>query len=122
MIVRGSGGASVFCLTATLERRVPLEGQAARQHLEEDDAQRVDVRARVGLLALDLLGRHVLGRPDHHAGARDPLGLDRAGDPEIHDPGVAVAVDHDVLGLEVAVDDAQAVGFRQALADLPGDG
>ena len=44
------------------------------------------------------------------------------GDPEVHDPGVPLAVDHDVLGLEVPVDDAQAVGFGQPFADLFGDG
>ena len=62
------------------------------------------------------------GVPIIDPGAGDPLGLDRAGDAEVHDPGVAVAVDHDVLGLEVAVDDAQPVGLGQALGDLPGDG
>ena len=52
-------------LDGDAERRLALERQPPGQHLEEDDAQRVDVRARVGLLAVDLLGRHVFGRPDH---------------------------------------------------------
>jgi hypothetical protein len=34
---------------------------------------------------------------------------------------MALPVDHDVLGFEVTVDDAQPVGFRQALADLLAD-
>ena len=66
-------------------------------------------------------GRHVLRRPDHHPGARDPLALERPGDPEVHDPGVPVLVDEDVAGLQVPMDDSQPVGFFQALADLPGD-
>ena len=76
----------------------------------------------VGLLAVHLLGRHVFRRPDHHVRRPVmPLGLDRTGDAEVHDPGVAVAVDHDVLRLEVAMDDAEAVGFGQAFADLAGE-
>ncbi|MBP1768180.1 MAG: hypothetical protein H6P98_2295 [Candidatus Aminicenantes bacterium] len=47
---------------------------------------------------------------------------ERPGDAEVHDPGVAVAVDHDVLGLEVAMDDTLAVGFGQPFRDLAGDG
>ena len=38
-------------------------GGGARRELEEHDAARVDVRARVELLAATLLGRHVHGRP-----------------------------------------------------------
>ena len=52
----------------------------------------------------------------------DPPASERAGDPEVHDLGLAVLVDHDVAGLEVPVGDAQLVGFAQALGDLAGDG
>ena len=48
--------------------------------------------------------------------------FERAGDPEVHDLGISLAVDHDVAGLEVAMDDAQPVGLGQPVADLPGDG
>ncbi len=46
---------------------------AARDHLEERGAERVDVAARVGRrVAPRLLGRHVRGRADDRAGARQP--------------------------------------------------
>ncbi len=41
--------------------------------------------------------------------------------PKVHDPGLSVLVDHDVLGLEVSVDDPQPVRFLKALTYLPGD-
>ena len=108
-------------LHADRERRVALERHTARHHLEEDDPQRIDIRALVDLLPLDLLRRHVLRRPDHHPGARDPFPPERPGDPEVHDPGVPVLVHHDVLGLQVAVDDPEVMGLRQAFAHLLGD-
>ena len=74
-------------------------------------------RARVGGPARGLLGRHVLGRAHRHARAGQAalargLGLGRLGDAEVEhldEVGGAVARDQeDVLGLEVAVDDALA--------------
>jgi len=108
-------------LDADGERRVALERDAAGRHLVEDDAQRVDVGAGVDGLALDLLGAHVLGRPDHDPGPGDAFLFERAGDAEIHDAGGARLVDHDVLRLEVAVDDALRVGLGQTVGDLSGD-
>src|SRR5690606_34321628 len=87
-----------------------------------DDAEGIDVRAAVGFQALDLLGRHVFGRADDAPLGRDPAGPDGPGDPAVEDLGVPLLVEHDVAGLEVAVDDARVVGFAQAAADLPGDG
>ncbi len=104
------------------EGRVRGERQAPRDHLEEDDAEGVDVRAAVGFQALDLLGRHVFGRADDAPLGRDPAHPDGPGDPEVEDLGVPLLVDHDVAGLEVAVDDARVVGLAQAAADLLGDG
>src|SRR5437867_1870075 len=42
----------------------PLERQLPGEHLERHDAERVEVRARVELLAADLLGAHELGGPE----------------------------------------------------------
>ncbi len=102
-------------------RGVSLERNAARQHFVEDDPQRINIRPLIRLFALHLLGRHVFRRPDHHPSARDPFASERPGDPEVHDPGVPVLVDHDVLRLEVPVDDPQTMGLGQSLAELLGD-
>ena len=116
----GGGRRLALLLDGDAQRRIALERKAAGQHLEEDDPQGIEVRAGAGLLALDLLGRHILGRPDHHVAAGDAFGADQAGDPEIHDPGVAISVDHDVRGLEIAVDDPQPVGLGEPLGNLAG--
>src|SRR5260370_35193731 len=51
--------------------RVPaLERQFAGEHLERDDAERVDIGARVELLATNLLGAHELRRAEDDAVGR----------------------------------------------------
>ena len=122
-----------------VERRLALEGELGRDHLVEDDAQREDVAAPVELLAAGLFGAHVAERAHDRAG--DGLdaaagqgpgeidgqgglvgdGLDELGQAEVEELGVAVPGDHDVVGLDVAVEDAGVVGLGQALGDLDGD-
>ena len=103
-----------------------LEGE----ELEQDRAQGVDVRARVehDLVATRLLGRHVAGGAHHRAVDRADgvvgrgIGGDRATalgaldgrlddlrQPPVEHVHLAEIADHDVVGLEVAVDDAARV-------------
>ena len=118
-----------------LDLVVRLERLPPREHLVEDDPRRVDVRPGVDDLGERLLRREVLGRPEDHArlregrraGAAAPRhGLRDLGDPEVedlHDVGLTVALDeHDVVGLEIAVDDPGAVRVLEAAQDLAGDG
>jgi hypothetical protein len=93
-----------------------VEEPLARHHLEEDQAQRVQIRARRDLTSRELLGRHVGGRAREGVRAR---GLPDHGQPEISDAGAAAAVDHHVGGLEVAMDDALLVDGGQARAKVP---
>ena len=88
----------------------------ARQQLEEDRPQRIDVGAPVGgvALPLGLFGRHVgrraknLSLHGHRDLARFPLG-----ESEIGDVRLARAVDQDVAGLQVAMNDALLMGVMQ---------
>ena len=98
-------------------QRVRLEGLAVRQQLVEHGAQREHVRARRRLLAADLLGRHVVGRAHDHARAGH-VGRRHLGQAEVHDLDLAAALDVDVRGLQVAVDDVLRVGEGEAVADL----
>ena len=100
-----------------LADRLPLERHAPGDHLEQDDAQRVDVD-RLVVLARGDLGGHVVARAD----ALGVLG-DLAGGDEL---GQAVVADlddplfhEDVGGLEVAVDDPVVVQVRDPLDDPP---
>jgi hypothetical protein len=91
----------------------PAEGRLALDREPEGGAQRPQVGGRADGLGLDLLGRHVGGRADHQPGGGQPgVALDR-GDAEVGQLGGAVLADHDVLGLEVAVDDPGPVGGLQ---------
>ena len=100
-------------------RRVAGEGHVAGERLVDDDAERVDVGARVYVGSLRaLFGRHVLRRADDEVGrgqARIGLvyGLLNLGDAEVQDLRPVAAArglfEHDVVALEVAVDDALGV-------------
>ena len=117
-----------------LRRRAALERVAAGRHLEEHDAERKDVGARVHRLAARLLGGHVAGGAEHRpllgqvaaGAAAGDLGLvvaaDRLGDAEVEHLDAAVAGDHHVVGLEVAVEDALAVRRGERVHQRRGDG
>ena len=120
--MRMSGASSLAILYISSRHRVAAERQHAGEHLEQHDAQRVQVGAAVDLLAGDLLGRHEAGRAQHQAG----LGLARVGDArdaEVGDlHGVAVQLVHDVGRLDVAVHHVLPVRIGQRLGHARDDG
>ena len=111
------------------------EGQLARHHLVEDDAEREDVAPVVHRLPAGLLRAHVAERAEDEAGlglgerlhVGDALGglgsrrLEELGEAEVEDLGMAVRGHDDVLGLDVPVDDARLVRLLEAAPDLGGD-
>ncbi len=112
-----------------------VEGAVPGEHLVEHHPERVEIRARVDVAAEGLLGRHVLGRPVGHAHLRQRRAAWAAscivrfgdlGDPEVEHlghlgPGGAVAHQHHVLGLEIAVHDPDRVHGVEPERDLPRD-
>ena len=121
-----------------LDRGLAREGPLPGGHLVHDRAQGELVGLRDGRPSGRLLGRHVADGPEDDAeGRRRPdagvvtiRSLLRRGlevpihaqlrEPEVEDLGEPVAGHHDVLGLEIAVDDARAMGLGEALGDLRG--
>ena len=99
-----------------------LERPRAGEALEEDAAERVDVRAPVDLAARDLLGRDVVDRSDEAAIAGEAAHRgDVAGEPEVADVGVLAVRslgDEHVPGLHVAVDEPRLVRRVEGLRDL----
>ena len=103
------------------ERRLAVVRDLARQDLVRHDADGVDVAARVRRASERLLGRHVVGSPHHHAVERELLGRLSAREPEVEDRDGPAVLDHDVLRLEVAMDDAELVRGFGPEGDLPED-
>jgi hypothetical protein len=102
-------------------RRLAGERQPPRQQLVEHGPQPVDVRALVDTAAAQLLGCHVLGRPYRQAGpgSGGSLAVSRlAGDAEVGEQRLPLGVEQDVLGLDVAVDQAEPVRRLQPIGHL----
>ena len=96
---------------------VALKGQASGEHLIQHNAGGIDIRARVDTVAPGLLRRDVVHGAKRLLGQCLPL-VGKAGNAEISHLHAAVPQDHDVLGLDITVDDAAAVGMAQAPHDL----
>ncbi len=95
-----------------------LERDLAGEHLEQHDAQRVEVGLAGDLVAERLLGGDVVGRAQHAAVGRQALLVERAGDAEVRHLRAALRVDQDVLGLDVAVDDVALMRDAERARDL----
>ena len=113
----GRQGDGTEVLDRHRDSRVSLERQPAGQHFVQHHAGGVDVAPGVDPVAPGLLRRDIVH------GAQGLLGQGlggvlQAGDAEIGHLHAAVPQDHDVLGLDVPVDDAPAVGVAQASHDL----
>jgi hypothetical protein len=99
------------------------------QHLVGHRTERVDVAAMVVALAANALGRQIVRRADHairvRLARRRLLGADQPGDAEIdhldHAAAAAAGGQHDVVGLDVEMDDAFVVGRAQGFAGLAQD-
>ena len=129
-----AGGVSRSCLPITTTLEAPSKAARSGEHLVEHAPERVEVRAAVDRIARDLLGRHVLGRPEDreaaHARAR---GRSRAGGRCRSAPwrgrsrGASRAacrpspVQHQVLRLQVAVNEARRVRRLERLRRLDRD-
>ena len=97
--------------------RVGAERYGARQHFVADDAQGIEIAAAVELDSLDLFGTHVARRTDQHARYRErSTAVHGTRDAEIGEYGRAVLAEQDVLGLDVAMHEALAMGDVQCTA------
>ena len=102
-----------------LGARLAVEGQPARERVVAGDAERVEIAARVERLAGGLFGAHVMGVPHHAPVGRQGVGLHRAGDTEVADErALGAALEQDVLGRDVAMDEARSMRVRQCPRDL----
>ena len=101
------------------------ERRVSGEHLVEHGAQGVHVAARADLpLTHGLLGTHVLRRAEAHAGLSHPAcafaPAHRERNAEVGNPGRPIMQEY-VLGLDIAVDHAVAVGVVERARHLAGD-
>ena len=113
-----SGAPSVAILCAISIGRAALARALAAERLEGDRRERVDVGRRPGPAAVELLRRHVRGRAEHGAAARDLGAVGRGGDPEVGELRDAVLADQHVGGLHVAVNHALRVRVVERVAEV----
>ncbi len=97
-----------------------VEGQPARGSLVQHNAQRVNVAGGGEVFALGLFRGNVVGGAQHGRGLV-VHGILRPGNAEVHHLHVAVGLHHDVLRLDVAMDDVLVVGHGEGLAHLGTD-
>ena len=96
---------------------IPLKGQPAGQHLIEHHTRGIDVAAGISTVAPCLFGRDIMDGTQGLLGQRLG-GVFQTGDAKVGYFYTAVPQDHNVLGFDVPVDDAPAVGVAQAPHDL----
>ena len=104
-------------------RRAPEGGLAAEEFIK-DDTQTVLVagRLRIASLARGLLGGHVTGRAQDGAVLRHLLGrVEPMRQPEIHEVGLAIGVEHGIGRLDVAMNDPLVVSVHQGLCQVAYD-
>jgi hypothetical protein len=113
-------GRRVDVVVQYLEFAARGERDIGGKQFVERDAEGVNIGTDVDALAFDLLGRHVENSAHLRAGASEVVGgRGYFGDTEIHDLDDARAIEHEIAGLDIAMDDAHAVGGADAEERLP---
>jgi len=109
-----------------VDRALTAERLSPGQRLVEYDAEREDVPAVIDLAAADLLGRHVADRAERHPGSsRASPRVIRVGrrrrdlrQPEVQNLRVSVPGDQNVVGFQIAMDDALIVCHHERRGHL----
>ena len=103
-------------------RVVPLVGRTARDHPIGRGAEGVDVGPRVRRRSARQLGRQEVRRSEHLATLSVHVGLLHLnGEAEVGDLRGAVRVAHQVVGLDVPVDDPAGLGVDEASSGVAED-
>ena len=94
------------------------EGEMARQHLKQHNTEGEDIRTGIDLASFDLLWSHICEGSHSSGSARQLQRALQLGQSEVHHLNLVVGVQHDVVGLDVAVHDASAVCCTECFTNL----
>ncbi len=84
---------------------VSPEGKLAGQHLKQHHAEGKNIASLINVLPLDLFGSHV-GESSHGAGSPGELqGAFQLCQSEVHHLDLLLRIHHDIVGLDIAMDD-----------------
>ena len=92
---------------------IAVEGLSSREHLIHHSSHGVDIALCVGNIAACLLGADIVNASDGLIGSGLAFLTGELGDTEVHDLDSAVSEHHDVLGLDIAVNDALIVSVLE---------
>ena len=98
-------------------QRLRFVDTPSREDLEEHEPESIDVAFERRRLPVELFRRHVLRRPCSNA----PRIVGGHGQPEIGDADVAFAVEHDVRGLQIAMEHLALMRGGEPGAELARD-
>ncbi len=93
----------------------------AAQHFEQDDTQRINITARIHIIALGLLGTHIRGRADDPGSGQLGGCMRQFGDAKIRDECVVEFIEKDIARFQVTVDDILGMGMIERGADALDD-
>ena len=99
-----------------------VKGQFTAGHLIHESTKRIQIASCVNLLALSLLGADIGHCSDSLVGNGKGITAVDLGNTEVRDLDKSVAQKHDVLGLDVTVNDPVLMGMLQSMKDLLGIG
>ena len=115
----GRNGLGIDMLNGHRHRRLAVVGRMPCEHLIHDDAQGIEIGPEIDPAALGLLRGNIVHRAQGFPG-QGTLGRGHTGNAKVGHLYAAVLEDHDIVGLDVPVDDPAAVGMLQRLGDLRG--
>ena len=100
---------------------IGAEGRSAGEHLVEHHAEGPEVGAPIRATAANLFGCHVRHCAERDAGARQARAIAQLGDAKVENLHEAVAGDHQVRRLDIAVHNPRLMCFLEAPRDLHRD-
>ena len=99
-------------------RIIAVESLSTREHLIHHCADRVDIASCVGNVSACLLGTDIVNASDSLIGSSLALLASELGNTEVHDLDSSVCEHHNVLRLDIAVNNALVMSVLKCAEDL----